>query len=486
MGGSGTTNYFPIFTGTSSIGNSVVYQSGSNVGIGTTSPTAKLTVVKDGVGAVSILTGNSGSPTDIGIGRTASEARLGIAANAGHYSGSADIGDAVLRVDSPSRKLHLQAGLGDSVLTVTNSNVGIGTNSPSYKLDITGSLNLNKGLSGVALNVNGAEALWFDGNYFSWGYGGNANYFADNVGIGTTSPAYKLDVNGNAKVTDLTLLDPNEPVLRLQHSGRTWGTDSGGFIEFYDNSARGGWLGYGGGYDGNLYLTNQLTGKGIKFKTQDTDRMTIDSAGNVGIGTTAPTTNLDVNGQIRIRGGSPVAGKVLTSDATGLATWQAATGGGIGGSGTTNYLPIFTGTSSIGNSVVYQSGSNIGIGTTSPAAKLDIRGDEVRIWDGSASVGSATGAGDLYVEDTLEVDNQICFNGTCRTTWPNVGLSSYTTSCSQSASFCCTASCGSGYALTSWTCSSMRASCSQGSSSGQVCCTTTTGCSGSGTCTNGP
>jgi len=45
--------------------------------------------------------------------------------------------------------------------------------------------------------VNGAEALWYNGTYFSWGYGGQANYFADKVGIGTTNPQSTLDVNGN-------------------------------------------------------------------------------------------------------------------------------------------------------------------------------------------------------------------------------------------------------------------------------------------------
>jgi len=84
--------------------------------------------------------------------------------------------------------------------------------------------------------------------------------------------------------------------------------------------------------------------------------------------------SVTVNGQITIKGGSPGAGKVLTSDATGLATWQTSAASGIGGSGTTNYFPIFTGTSTIGNSVVYQTGSNVGVGTTSPSYKLDVTG----------------------------------------------------------------------------------------------------------------
>ena len=58
------------------------------------------------------------------------------------------------------------------------------------------------------------------------------------------------------------------------------------------------------------------------------------NSGNVGIGTSAPTTKLDIDGQIRVRGGSPGAGKVLTSDANGVATWQTSSGGYINGNQT--------------------------------------------------------------------------------------------------------------------------------------------------------
>ena len=53
------------------------------------------------------------------------------------------------------------------------------------------------------------------------------------------------------------------------------------------------------------------------------------------------------------------------------------------------------------------SSGNVGIGTTTPWGALDIRFDEVRIWDGAATVDYATDQGDLYVEDDLEVDGDI-------------------------------------------------------------------------------
>ena len=87
------------------------------------------------------------------------------------------------------------------------------------------------------------------------------------------------------------------------------------------------------------------------------------STGNVGLGTTSPAAKLQVAGQVKITGGSPAAGKVLTSDATGLATWQTPTVGGDSDwiiSGSSMYSGVL---------------DNVGIGTTHPTDKLDVVGN---------------------------------------------------------------------------------------------------------------
>lgn len=53
--------------------------------------------------------------------------------------------------------------------------------------------------------------------------------------------------------------------------------------------------------------------------------------------------------------------------------------GTIGGSGTANYLPVFTNANTLGNSLIYQNGGNIGIGTTSPTAKFQLAGGDALI-----------------------------------------------------------------------------------------------------------
>ena len=108
--------------------------------------------------------------------------------------------------------------------------------------------------------------------------------------------------------------------------------------------------------------------------------MTLPTSATLGIGTTTPVNTLDVTGSgIHLASGVPGSTTESLYNSSGSLYWNGnpvATGGAGGSiSGTTNYIPYFTSSSSIGNSVIYQSGSNIGIGTTTPASALQVIGD---------------------------------------------------------------------------------------------------------------
>ncbi len=61
------------------------------------------------------------------------------------------------------------------------------------------------------------------------------------------------------------------------------------------------------------------------------------------------------------------------------------TAGGISGSGSGGYIPKFGAATTLGNSIIYQSGNNVGIGTTNPAGNLDINGGVLALHNGSSA-----------------------------------------------------------------------------------------------------
>jgi hypothetical protein len=115
-----------------------------------------------------------------------------------------------------------------------------------------------------------------------------------------------------------------------------------------------------------------------------TEAVYVDNYGNVGIGTTSPSEKLDIYGTIQMTGfrlpDGAYDGYVLTSDSSGFGTWQAlpTASSGLTGSGTTNYFPKFTSSTSLGNSILFETGGKIGIGTTSPSTKFEVQGGAIK------------------------------------------------------------------------------------------------------------
>lgn len=75
-------------------------------------------------------------------------------------------------------------------------------------------------------------------------------------------------------------------------------------------------------------------------------------------------------GNIDLVAGSNIT--IIPNNIDKTITISSSGGGGVSGSGTTNYLPMFTGPTTLGNSAAYQSGSNIGFGTINPQGLVHI------------------------------------------------------------------------------------------------------------------
>lgn len=115
--------------------------------------------------------------------------------------------------------------------------------------------------------------------------------------------------------------------------------------------------GFGGG--GSLNLFNIRSGP-LAFGTANTERMRIAAGGNVGIGTIAPTTPLDVAGQIRSSDG--------TADIRLLPLGSSNVG--IVGTASNHDLVLWA---NAAERMRVRATGNVGIGTAAPAARLDIQ-----------------------------------------------------------------------------------------------------------------
>jgi hypothetical protein len=289
--GTGTTNYLPKFTGSTALGNSLIFDNGTNVGIGTSSPNSILEISQ---ASPIFRIQASDSATFHGI-----EFRQG----AGF--------DAFIKQLPSTGEFRISNGRSvgwggftsfytdtvERMRITSGGNVGIGTTSPGVKFVNSGatlaptptlgsgSIGANailsaNGLYGLYTGVSNTGDVW---QQVQRNDANNAVYnlllqpSGGNVGIGTTSPTRTLEVVGTM-ISQKESFSPSE------------------FLIGQFDSA------------GNAILNNVANGM-LAFNTNNTRRMTITSGGNVGIGTTSPAQKLHIGG----------VGSAIAFDTTGAA-----------------------------------------------------------------------------------------------------------------------------------------------------------------------
>lgn len=322
-------------------------------------------------------------------------------------------------------------------------NVGLDVPDPQEKLEVNGTVKMrgftlnNQPTAGYVLTADadghgtwqappaGGTSLWEQGS------GNQIFYSAGNVGVGTSIPENPLDVR---KATSRPVINAmslgNSDSSGTAIRGITYAEDGIGVFGKFDRDT-----GIGVGVHGHSSADNgfgvkgtasTLTGEpygvfgwvqapegfgvwgrnvatsgnggGIYGQTSSPSGYAgyFDGrgyfSGNVGIGTSTPTTALDVHGTIKTTSfqfpASAQAGHVLTSDAAGNASWQAPPAGG------TTYWEQGAGAGEI-----HYSDGNVGIGTSDPTKPLDVVGEincSDRVTANSVKTGAfqlTTGAG---------------------------------------------------------------------------------------------
>jgi len=336
-------------------------------------------------------------------------------------------GNVGIGITNPSYKLHVNGGAASRAdVQVTYNSLGT-TNA-----------------DGAQFGIQSAGAyIWnFENSpvYFGTNNTRRVDISSDgNVGIGSTSPTNKLEVVGGVTATSFTgsfkgNLDGNASTATTATNVAWTGVTAGertnytlgfepadntsSYAGFYfsapGGSENGGFLLIRGGADNDVYTQNGITlvadagwltlaqrsqsDKGIRFMTgaTSTTRMTIANGGNVGIGSASPGFKLDVNGDIYANG--DIRSQGIFRDYQGEALLQTNTSAitqlGSAAAGTSRQLAFLAGNA---ERMRINTGGNVGIGTTSPDGNLHVYSSATT---GGIRVGGGNGTGNsrIFIE----------------------------------------------------------------------------------------
>lgn len=317
---------------------------GGNVGIGTTNPTSNLEIESGGVTELKLSSRAAFGATRFSMYSDKTLANEWRPA----YVESADNGSFTGRLDFYTNGTGAANRLGSvRAMSITNGNVGIATTNPSLaKLQIEGMIgNTTAIFKGSATSQGISMVADWPGIYFNSYYNGgiramagsgfpsiintdqsNGNIFFQTTNVANTTPdaiipsmPVRMTIAGNGNVG----IGTENPAARL-HIRRAMtfpaipNTTSNAWLRIGDHT---GGLDFGNAHDPDNYQWIQSGYSGVAY-----DLSLQPLGGNVGIGTNYPTRRLHIQnataGALRIADGTQGANRVLTSDASGVATWR--------------------------------------------------------------------------------------------------------------------------------------------------------------------
>ncbi|MFA5886350.1 MAG: hypothetical protein WC863_01065 [Patescibacteria group bacterium] len=362
----------------------IVFSSSGYLGVGTSTPVAKLNVDN---GDISVTNSAAAGAT-----REISVSQVNAGGGWATAIGAAP-GVSYLR-SIQGDPLQLRSGTTTLMYLMGNGNIGIGTTAPAAKLEVAASsgysiLGGNQKIGNVAsptANSDVATLGWVNsaissatGSITLWGgtTGGNIwSLNSGNVGIGTSAPGYKLDMQ-NVAINGQTLLNLETVGENSARLLRLAGTAQAGInftntevnrddYELYNNY-------------GTFQLYNTTDSRVDIQVTSGGNVLLSQSAGNVGIGTTTPATNLHVQGRGNVEGNG--VGILNRADIPGLMLLDDSTEYGALLNYYSGDLRIFNKNSANNFAIsdmamIIKGSGNIGIGTTAPEAKIHIAAND--------------------------------------------------------------------------------------------------------------
>ncbi len=248
----------------------------------------------------------------------------------------------------------------------------------------------NLGIGSTTFSATNAEKLLVDAGTSSFnvisGRGNINNYLQLNIQNSNAGANASSDVVATANNGTETTNFVNMGINNSGNTAASFGGANDSYLYSVGGSANG----------GNLFIGTSTAGKVLGFLTgggaTTNERMRIDGTGNVGIGTTAPTEKLDVNGNLDVANSIYVDGAATNTGnkAPGLVFGGQLSGETISSkrtAGTNQYGLDFYTSSTLQMTVA--AGGNVGIGTNTPASKLTVAGSIAPAFDNSYNLGNA-------------------------------------------------------------------------------------------------